>query len=194
MLTFLLGSFLVLAHAGGPALEPVKRVDLEKYLGRWIEVARIANDFQDDIERDGSGFSVCRHTTAEYSRLADGRVGVQNTCIRLKGQERMVTVARAKARVVDGSNGSRLKVNFTGLAILEKLGIGDGDYWVLELGPVGVDGLYTYALVGEPGLKYAWILSRNNPLPSPIVRRLVDRLERDGFDTRRLVFSQPFKR
>jgi apolipoprotein D and lipocalin family protein len=69
-------------------------------------------------------------------------------------------VALGVARVIDDSRGARLKVNFTGIAFLRWLGIGDGDYWILGLGPINEEGLYSWALVGSPKLDYGWVLAR----------------------------------
>ena len=57
------------AYAAGKAaasdLEPVRSLDLERYLGTWYEIARYPNRF----ERKCAGF-----TTATYSARPDGRI------------------------------------------------------------------------------------------------------------------------
>lgn len=169
----------------------VRKVELGSYLGLWHEQVRMPNDFQDDIENDDSGFSKCRTTTARYGTLSDGRISVENSCARYnRSGKKKVDVARAKARVVEGSNGAKLKVNFTGVPFLEWVGIGDGDYWVMELGPKNAKGMYSYSMVVAPSRDYAWILSREPKLDEAIVVRLVNRLKREGFDTRNLHHSR----
>jgi apolipoprotein D and lipocalin family protein len=168
----------------------VPAVDLSSYVGLWMEVARMPNEFQDDIVNDGSGFSACRNVTAEYGFLEDGRIGVVNSCQRVNDEGvEMREIANGKARVVERSGNAKLKVNFTGDPDLERRGIGDGDYWIMALGPVGTDGLYTYALVGTPKRDHAWILSRTRALPPELVQSLVDRLDAEGFDTSGLVYN-----
>lgn len=146
-------------------------VDLNSYIGLWMEVARIPNDFQDDIVNDGSGFSACRNVTAEYGIPADGRIGVVNSCQRVNedGVE-MREIANGKARaVLERSGNAKLKVNFTGNPDLERRGIGDGDYWIMELGPVGVDGLYTYAPWARLNATTRGSFPRTRALPPEIV-------------------------
>ena len=47
----------------GTKCRTVPSVDLNSYVGLWMEVVRMPNDFQDDIVNDGSGFSACRNVT-----------------------------------------------------------------------------------------------------------------------------------
>lgn len=133
-------------------------VELPKYLGLWYELERVPNSFQNDHP---NGASACFNTTAEYAIEKD-KISVTNTCARVaKNGENISDVARAKAYVVEGSAGAKLKVNFTGWAILRWLGIGDGDYWILALGPANAPGgLYRWALVGGPTTKFGWVLAR----------------------------------
>lgn len=168
----------------------VPRLELNAYLGKWYELVRMPNDFQDEIDRDGSGFSNCKFTTATYGRLSDGKISVTNRCLRVnKSGQKKLEVARARASVVEGSHGSKLKVNFTGIPLLEWLGIGDGDYWVMALGPKNEAGQYSYSLVVSPSRDYAWILSRTETLPDSTIKELVEKLKREGFDTRGLVYQ-----
>jgi apolipoprotein D and lipocalin family protein len=160
--------FLTLNHtwATGPKPttppETVASVDLNKYVGKWFEIQRIPNNFQDKKKRD---YNECFNTTAEYSKAGTNKINVLNTCYRYNDQnQEYVDIAKAKGKVVEGSNNSKLKVNFTGLSLLEWLGIGDGDYWILGLGPVNEDNLYSWAFVGSPKRDYGWILSRSKQL------------------------------
>lgn len=78
----------------------VSKVDLQRYSGKWYEIASLPNSFQKD----------CFCTSAEYS-LEDGYVKVVNRCRRgyVHGQE---DEAVGKAWPVKGSNNSRLEVSF----------------------------------------------------------------------------------
>ncbi|HOH47076.1 MAG TPA: lipocalin family protein, partial [Candidatus Cloacimonadota bacterium] len=87
-------------------------------------------------------------------------------------------VAKAKAWVVDPSN-SKLKVRFFWPFT--------GNYWIIDLDHEN----YSYAVVGEPGLKYVWILSRS-PLISPeLFEQLKTRLVSQGYDLSKLVETHP---
>ena len=58
------------------------------------------------------------------------------------------------------------------------------NYWVIELADD-----YSYAVVGEPGRAYLWILSRTPQMPEDTYARVVARLPALGFDPGRLVRS-----
>lgn len=154
----------------------VDHVDLESYIGLWYEIRRIENEFQDNEPKPGDG--VCFNVTAEYGILPKNKIKVKNMCYR----QSRVEVARAKARAVRGSNNAKLKVNFTGIPLLEWLGIGNGDYWILALGEKNSENLYSWALVGSPGLDYAWILSRKENLEECEIERALRVAESVGYD------------
>lgn len=151
--------FSLASRAEVPAV--VSSFDLNAYLGKWFEIERIPNSFQDNRPK---GAQPCRQTTAEYVRRDDGKINVTNRCLRTSIQgDAEEDVARAIARVPDAKRPAKLKVNFTGLSLLRWLGIGDGDYWICALGPLR-EGLYSWALVCSPSRKYGWILSRKEVL------------------------------
>jgi len=130
----------------GTPLATVTHVDLDRYTGRWYEIAKIPNRFQRQCVSD---------TTATYARNADGTVAVVNRCRKSDGR---FDEARAVARVVDPGSNAKLEVSFFSLLGWRPVW---GDYWVLALGPD-----YDYAVVGEPSRRYGWILSRTPTLPA----------------------------
>src|SRR3569833_1295626 len=87
-------------------LETVRYVDLEQYLGKWYEIARIPHSFEKD----------CFCSTAEYSLNEDGSVKVLNSCIKNGNLE----IVEGTATVIDKRHQSKLKVLF---------GIFSGQYW-----------------------------------------------------------------
>jgi len=141
----------------------VPSVDLAKYSGKWYEIARLPNRFQKKCVGD---------TTATYTLRPDGRIEVLNSCRRFDGR---VESIRGTARAADpaGPN-TKLKVSFFWPFT--------GDYWILDLDPD-----YRWALIGEPGRKYLWILSREPHLDNQVIDRLLDRAKREGFDVGRVV-------
>ncbi len=125
-----------------PAPPPtVPFVELGRYLGTWHEIARLPMFAQKG----------CVETTATYSLRDDGDIRVENSCTKIKGEERKVKKAVARGWVVDEETGSKLKVRFVWWLPY----IADGDYWVLKLDPD-----YKVSLVGTPDYKYLWLLSR----------------------------------
>jgi len=151
-----------------PPLATVPRVDLDRYAGTWHEVALYPNRFQQACAKD---------TTATYTPLADGRIGVRNRCLRADGSEMSVD---GVAEVVDPSTRARLKVSFLP-DWLRWTGIGRGDYWVLYLSPD-----YRVAIVGEPSREYLWILARTPTLAEDEYLALMAKVRAAGYDPARL--------
>jgi apolipoprotein D and lipocalin family protein len=149
--------------------ETVERVDLERYTGRWYEIARIPNRFQDQCAGG---------TTAEYSLRDDGRIGVINRCVTEDGG---IDEARGVARVVDPQTNARLEVSFVDLLGWQLFW---GDYWILGLGPE-----YQWSLVGHPQRRYGWILSRTPSIAPATRERIDDLLRANGYDPGRFVDS-----
>ena len=146
-------------------LTTVPSVDLERYLGRWFEVARFPNSFEKD----------CFGVTATYSRNPDGTIKVVNRCRKgaLEGPE---DVAEGSATVADPATNAKLNVTFFWPFT--------GDYWV-----IGLADDYSWALVGEPSGRYLWILSRTPTLSPELRAELIQRLEAQGYNTRALYWT-----
>lgn len=146
-------------------LATVPEVDLDRYQGRWYEIARLPQRF----ERG------CHCVFAEYTKHPKGHVEVYNYCRKggPAGKEKAVT---GKAFPVEGSNSSKLKVQFFWPF--------RGDYWVLELDPD-----YQHVLVGTPDRESLWILSRTPQLDDAIYSRLVQAARQTGFPVERLLLT-----
>ena len=145
-----------------PPLDTVDSVDLDRYLGKWYEIARYPNSF----ERG------CVGVTAEYALLDNGQVEVVNTCVEssLDGPVRTI---EGTARVFDSSTNAKLKVTFFWPF--------EGDYWILDLGEE-----YDYAVVGAPNREFLWILNRTPTMDDALYDELVAKLPDLGFDPDRL--------
>jgi apolipoprotein D and lipocalin family protein len=154
----------------GPPVTTVAKVDLDRYLGRWFEIATIVQSFQRG----------CNATQAEYSFREDGKIRVINTC-RLGSPTGEVKSAEGRARVVDTETGAKLKVSFFWPF--------EGDYWILALEDDG-RGPYLAALVGSPDRKSLWILARETTLAPEVLARLLNRAKELGFDTSKLEFTR----
>ena len=138
--------------------QPAKAVDLSRYLGRWYEYGRYEAGFQKD----------CEAVTADYSMRDDGKVRVLNACRKgsVSGPEK---TAEGRAKVVEGSQGAKLRVSFFGPFY--------GDYWVLDRAED-----YSWSIVGEPSGRYLWMLTRQ-PRPDPATAALLQSRVRElGYD------------
>lgn len=171
----LLAALLALAACGATRPGPgtpatVERVELSRYLGLWHEIARLPQRFQD------SATLRCVEVTAEYTPLPDDRIRVVNSCVNALDPARPRREAEGTAYVVEGSQGSRLRVTFFWPF--------HGDYWVL-----GLDPEYRWALVGSPSRQSLWLLSRSPRMEEAEVQRALDIARREGFDLGPLIRS-----
>jgi apolipoprotein D and lipocalin family protein len=162
------------AKAAGEPLPTVASVDLQRYVGTWYEIGRLPNVFQRQCLSD---------TTAQYAARPDGNIDVTNRCRTAgKGDSEWET-ARGLARIIDPVSKARLQVSFLPEA-LRWLPIGWGDYWVLEL-----DADYRWVMVGEPGLRYLWVLSRTPALPPGTLESLLARARALGFPVEQMMLT-----
>jgi apolipoprotein D and lipocalin family protein len=170
-LVLILASASVPAGADRPqALEVVSSVDLSRYAGKWYEIARLPNRFQEKCAGE---------VTANYSQLEGGQLKVVNECRQKDGQ---ITRAEGRARLADeGGPNSKLEVRFAP-AWLGWLPMVWGDYWIIDLAPD-----YSFSVVGAPDRKYLWILSRTPQMDEAIYQRIVERTAARGFDVSRLI-------
>jgi apolipoprotein D and lipocalin family protein len=164
----MLGLSILMLMAPPANLRTVSHVDLERYQGKWYEVARLPNRFQND----------CARSTAEYELRDDGKVSVLNTCYKEDGEVRTI---RGSAKPVDESN-ARLVVRFDGFFFTLFSWLIKANYWIVELDPD-----YRYAVVGTPDRNYLWILSREPEMEEPLYRTLMNRIGAHGFDVERIV-------
>lgn len=167
----LLGAVLAacspVGHSGNPSVpQPVKPVEIDRYLGHWFELARYENQF----ERG------CEAVSADYSLRKDGMFRVLNTC-REGGINGKRKESEGKAKTVPDSGNAKLKVSFFGPF--------SGDYWILDR---AAD--YSWSIVGEPSGRYLWILTRE-PKPAQKTRNmLVERAKSLGYDVDMLRWTQ----
>ena len=154
-------------HAQTAAVRTVSHVDLDRYAGDWFEIARFPNRFQRQCVGD---------VRASYARRADGRIDVVNRCRTADGQ----TEARGVARLVDEQTHAKLKVRFAP-AWLSWLPSVWGDYWIIGLAPD-----YSWAVVGDPGREYLWILARTPRLSGESMTAARTAAQDNGFDVARL--------
>ncbi len=150
-------------------VQSVPSLDLDRYAGRWHEIARFPNRFQRRCAAE---------TTADYELLEDGTIRVVNQC-RTAGGDTLRAEGRAR-RASATRPASQLEVRFAP-AVLSFLPMVWGDYWVLDLTED-----YDAALVGTPDRRYLWLLARTPDLDETTYQGLVDSASRQGFDVRRL--------
>ena len=147
-LTLLLGAIGVAGAARAELPnQPVERIELDRYLGTWHEVARLPNRYQDDCI---SG------TTATYLRGEDGEIVVRNACTADDGER--LSVDGVAREVVSGSG--NLQVRFA-------------PRWLEpQLDPVVFDGIKTRAAARGYAVERLWVA---DTLRTDTTTRVADR-------------------
>lgn len=154
---------LVACQSTKAPLAVVDEVDLDRYAGRWYEIASFPQRFQEG----------CVATTTHYSRRSDGRIRVENECRdgSFDGDVRRVE----GVAWVANPNESQAKLN------VQFFWPFHGAYWIIEL-----DRDYGYAAVGHPSRDYLWILSRTRTMNAADYEALLERIDAQGYDLERL--------
>jgi len=145
-------------------VKPVDNFKLDKYLGKWYEIARLDHRFERGLSR----------ITADYSLRDEGGVRVLNRGYSAKENE--WKEAEGKAYFVKGTDQGYLKVSFFGPFY--------GSYVVFELDHEN----YQYSLVCGPDKSYLWILSRTPEMKMDAKDKLLAKASALGFDTSKLIF------
>ncbi len=144
----------------------VQNFQLERYLGRWYEIARLDHSFERGLSR----------VTADYSLRDDGGIRVINRGF--NAQEQQWAEAEGRGYFVDKPDKGQLKVSFFGPFY--------GAYNIIDLDKED----YAWSLVAGPNRDYLWILSRKPVLPAGIQSRLIETAAALGFATDELIFVQ----
>jgi apolipoprotein D and lipocalin family protein len=156
--------FLVFGCVALPeGIAPVQDFELQRYLGRWYEIARLDHSFERGLV----------NVTADYTLEEDGRVRVINKGYR--PAENAWETAEGIAAFVGATDVGRLKVSFFGPFY--------GGYNIIALDKEA----YQYALVCGPSRSYLWILAREPQLDAAVIETLVGRARQLGFATEDLI-------
>lgn len=145
-------------------IKPVEHFKLEKYLGKWYEIARLDHSFERGLI----------NISAEYSLRDDGGVKVINRGF--SPEKREWNEVEGKAYFVENPNQAYLKVSFFGPFY--------GSYIVFDL-----DENYRYSLISGPDKSYFWILAREKVIDEKLKMQLIAKAAELGFDTSKLIFT-----
>jgi apolipoprotein D and lipocalin family protein len=157
--------FYLSGCAGIPEnIKPVDNFRLDRYLGRWYEIARLDHSFERGLSR----------VSADYSLMDDGFVRVLNRGY--SESDKKWKEAEGKALFVNRPDQGFLKVSFFGPFY--------GSYVVFELDHEN----YMYSMVCGPDRSYLWILARTSVIDEKLKNELVAKASELGFDTEKLIF------
>ncbi|GAB1079491.1 MAG: lipocalin family protein [Shewanella algae] len=146
------------------SVKPVSGFELNNYLGKWYEVARLDHSFERGLTQ----------VTAEYKMRSDGGVSVLNRGYSEADGE--WKEAEGKAYFVNSDTDAYLKVSFFGPFY--------GSYVVFELDREN----YSYAFVSGPDTDYLWLLSRTAVVEPEVMDKFIQMSAERGFDTSKLIF------
>ena len=141
----------------------VKELDLNRYLGKWYEIARFPHSFEKNLVG----------VTATYTLKDDGKIEVLNEGYKntLNGER---SKAIGKAKVPNILEPGKLKVSFFWIFY--------ANYYVLELDNVN----YQYAVIGSSSDKYFWILCRTPQMDTAVYNMLLDKARKHGYNLEKL--------
>jgi apolipoprotein D and lipocalin family protein len=138
-------------------------VDLERYAGRWFEIAHIPSRYERHC---------LKNATVDYAVRPDGKIHVEARCTQ---QDGTVDSTRGVAQIVDTATNAKWRIKYARAGRWM-------DYWVLEVGPD-----YRWAVVGEPKREFLWVLSRTPGMDEALYDELRRNAVTQGYDSDKLV-------
>jgi lipocalin len=139
----------------------ISNLDIDRYMGRWYEIARFDHRFEHNLEK-------CK---AIYKPISKDKISVENSGInRITGKHK---TSYGKAH--SGKAPGQLRVSFFLFFY--------SDYNILAL-----DENYQWSLVGSSTPDYLWILSRTSQLPQQTLDYILDIARKRGYDTSKLIY------
>ncbi len=138
---------------------------VDKYLGKWYEIARLDFKFEKDLD----------NVTATYLQKENGKLSVDNKGYNYVKKEWKQSIGKAK--LVKGPQVARLKVSFFGP-------------FYSGYNVIAIDQDYRYALVAGNNLDYLWILSREKTIPDAVKAEYLQQAKAIGYDIDALVWTK----
>lgn len=149
-----------------PGVTPVQQFDVDRYLGRWYEIARLDHSFERGLER----------VTADYRLEPDGSISVTNRGYSKKLEK--WKEATGRALFVENPAEAHLKVSFFGPFY--------SSYVVFELDETN----YQYAFVSGPNTKYLWLLARTPTVDEALKNKFTSKAAELGFAVDTLIWVE----
>lgn len=162
-ISILILSVLLVSCAGIPdSITPVNDFELDRYLGKWYEIARLDHRFERGLEK----------VTADYSLKNDGNVRVTNKGFSKNSGKWKDAIGKAK---FDGAaDVGHLKVSFFGPFY--------GSYVIFYL-----DQHYQYSFV-TGSENTLWLLSRYPKVSDKVKNKFISMAKDAGYNTDELIF------
>ncbi|MAS81456.1 MAG: lipocalin [Legionellales bacterium] len=163
-LIFFISLFLSACTNLPEGITPVSDFEINKYLGKWYEIARLDHSFERGLDK----------VSAEYSLREDGGIKVVNKGY--SNRDKDWSEAEGKAYFVKSKDEGLLKVSFFGPFY--------GSYIIFELDKEN----YQYSFVAGNSRSYLWLLSRTPTVSQDIIDKFVIRSKELGFEIEKLIY------
>lgn len=153
-------------HGYPSGVVPVENFEINRYLGRWYEIARLDHSFERGLDQ----------VTADYSLAGENRLRVVN-----RGYSEAANIwkeAVGKAKFARESDEGYLSVSFFGPFYSSYVIFGlDQDE-------------YRYAFISGPNHSYLWLLSRTPEVEKEVLDYFLETAQNAGFNTEKLIYVQ----
>lgn len=158
----LLAGSAATAHAQAP--EPRVTIDVDRFMGRWYEIARTPNDHQRN----------CWAASQVWSRRSANSFAITQTC-RRDSREGRATSVNTSARILDAQTNAKWEASFFAGLIRQR-------YWVVDIAPD-----YSWMIATTADGRFPALLSRNPTISAAQKTELVARMARLGLPTDQLI-------
>lgn len=143
--------------------ETIKNVDINRYTGKWYEIARFPHPFEKGLVG----------VTATYNLKSDNSIEVINSGYKETFNGKFKTSV-AKAIIPNYNEKGKIKVSFVWFF--------SADYNIMELDTIH----YQWSMVGSSSPNYFWILSRTPQMDTTIYNMLLKNAAKRGYDTTKI--------
>lgn len=158
-----LAALLIALPASAAAPEPVKPLNIDRFIGRWYEILRTPNDRQKN----------CFGAYQVWSKRTANRFAITQHCHR-GSRTGPVEVVHTDARLLAHPSNAKFEASFFG-GLIRK------DYWVIDRADD-----YSWMIASSSDGKYPAVLARTPGLPSARQAELRRRMAQLGLPTRQL--------
>ncbi|MBV7484554.1 lipocalin family protein [Bordetella sp. BOR01] len=146
-----------------PPLQAVDTIDLERYAGKWYEIARLPTPLQRLCVDDA---------TVEYTVAPQGALHINNRC---RTKDGSIAAVSGLATQHEGATGAQYQADFLQPAT---------QYWI-----IGLDSDYRWAVIGGPERKTLWILARTPQLPPEQLEQALQAARAQGYTLDELQYT-----
>ena len=158
--------------AARPAMKAVPQLDLDRFLGRWHEVARLPSASQRLTDR---------HITVELARGAGGGLTLRRLARQPDGTDRGTKLHLRRRWPIEEPGQFQLSA---APGWLQWLPSAWQPWWALAL-----DRDYQWAMLGDPRRRGLWILGRDAAMERSVLETLKGKARALGYDLAPLIVS-----